>query len=328
MFEHDKEDIVLDFSYYQGDMNKQKTLRDNVKGIYFKCGAHYWGSLQPFTDVQFENNYEKFHGERPLGSYYFYYPHISGIKQAEHFLRITDNKIWEYPLCVDVEDNPYGTSQREYDYQLRLCMEFLDARTDMTPAIYTRGMFWNWNIGEAEWASKYPLMIALYNQSLSHPWNNELDSRYRPFPWKTYWLWQISADSPPNHLGSYYGCVGSDSIDINRINPVEHERIFGDVSNPPVEEPPVVNPPTEPPEVPESKIRVKLKSPYTVLNVRLQPSISGTRISSMRSGEIVRAYEEFPDGDNIWMLIKKSNNMVGWAAKRYRKVDYLEYLDN
>jgi len=82
----------------------------------------------------------------------------------------------------------------------------------MMPLIYTRGTFWNPNVGNPIWASDYLLWAARYSNTLTGPWS---DGRYRPLPWNMWAFWQWSADK--NGRGAEFGAESRD-IDLNRFN--------------------------------------------------------------------------------------------------------------
>lgn len=208
---------VIDISHWQGIVDPVKALLAGVKGIYIKAGGinKYYGSN--YTDPQWGSNSDQFPNYLPTGYYWYFHPHFSGKHQAEYFGDLLKKAKWHLPPAVDVEENYQQVSRAKYQEELK---GFLDRLGSLLPGvdqvIYTRGLYWNENLGNPSWASEKKLWIARYSTWLQHPWEDSM--KYKPSPWEDYWMWQWSADG--NGCGSMFG-VQSEDIDMNRVNMTE-----------------------------------------------------------------------------------------------------------
>ena len=202
---------IVDVSTWQKDINKEKMLGAGTLGMYIRAGSI---NGTPYTDYQFYNNAEKFNGEVPCGYYWFFRPEFSPSVQAAHFVKLMNSVRVDLPPVVDIESNYKKVSMGIFQENAGIFIELVDKLMNKSSVIYTRGSFWNQNVGSPLWASKYRLWIAMYNETIAHPWIGS-SSYYRPKPWGDFWMWQYSADK--NGRGAEFG-VATSGIDINRYN--------------------------------------------------------------------------------------------------------------
>lgn len=324
----------IDVSHWQGEIKASKMLGAGTLGMYIKAGGANKYNGVNYTDPRFRENAEKFSQQVPCGYYFFFYPHIDGVKQAQYFCKLLTSVEWNLPPAVDVEANPQHVSQGRFQRELKQFVDVVEAKFNLKPVIYTRGWFWNDNVGQPVWAKEHKLWIARYGKSLQHPWDNNPSSKLRPRPWTDFWLWQYSADG--NLRGEEFGATGSKSIDINRVNMTKEE--FYDFANwpegeqpaPPPEEEPTPPPEEEPgedEEAPESKYPHKgfLRRGYTALRLRSRPTThQNNTIGVIRRGYNFTVYKEIQLEDDLWWLIELPDKTVGWGARRYQGINYLE----
>ncbi len=210
---------VPDISVYQGDVDPLKFIQAGAHGVIIRAGSitNLTGVL--YEDDQFQNNINKFAGELPMGAYWYYRVNHDPIKQAEYFADLLDRNEWDIPPTADVEVNPNADSAYDFGRWLKRFVDRLEELTDWRVMIYTRGYFWNDNVygDTSHWANGHFLWVARYT-TLPKPWGNLYDAdKLRPFDWDTWWLWQHSADNPPNYRGPEFGAESS-CIDLNRFN--------------------------------------------------------------------------------------------------------------
>ena len=289
---------IVDISRWQDDVNVDTLLSRGVRGVYIKAGYTYWKNGLMFEDSWFQRNYEKFHGKIPLGCYYWFVPGTNGAGQGMFFSQqLIRDKVFELPPAIDVEENNTNTNKTNFQQTLKACLNVV-AKQSKTPAIYTRGSFWNVHVGNPAWASAYKLWAALYNDWVKHPWNYTGGERYRPLPWNDYWLWQYSEKGD----GPYYGTLPykSNQIDLNRCNMTESEwaeLVGGSVVVP------------EPPPEPEMPETVTVNAPWG-LRVRNMPTTAGSEIMGvLLNGTRVQVLGD--DGD--WYKV----GLDGWVHKDY-----------
>jgi lysozyme len=202
---------VPDISTWQGDVDADKFIAAGAHGVIMRAGAvSAAGSC--YTDYQFEANAAKFDGRLPMGAYWFYRPEHDPVVQAEYFANLLDGYVWHIPPVVDVEYNTTGVSVVNFQNWLYKFLLRLEALDFQVPMIYTRGTFWNPNVGNPAYAPNYSLWVARYSTYLIGPWS---DGNYRPLPWQDWLLWQWSADG--NRRGAEFGVQSAD-IDLNRFN--------------------------------------------------------------------------------------------------------------
>jgi lysozyme len=325
-------DLIIDVSTWQRDIDKKKMLAAGAKAMYIKAGGTDKNNGASYTDFRFRENAEKFSNVVPCGYYYFFYPHFDGKKQAEYFVNLLKSVKWNLPPAIDVESNPSKVSQRKFQGEIKEFLVTIEKELNIKGVIYTRATFWNPNVGSPSWAKDYKLWIARYGETLEHPWNNDSKSFLRPKPWDDYWLWQYSADK--NNRGKEFG-VATSGIDINKANMTEKE--FYDFAKWEVEEIPegvketerktTVTPPT--PEIkPKYPHEGFLRRGFSVLRLRSTPTTSQQNVvGSIGRGYNFTVHKQLTVGDDLWWLVELPDHTVGWSARRYNGVTYLEFAD-
>jgi len=212
---------IVDVSHWQGNIDEYVMLSKNILGLIIRIGSIDKTTGECYTDYLFEENVSKFYGEVPIGGYWYFRPNFDGIKQAKYVIeRAKEIKSdfgaeFHLPINVDVENNDAKMSPAFFGKRLDDFLYTL-LNADYFVGIYTRGYFWNDNVGtNSRLASSLPLNVARYNNSITHPWENDSYSPLRPTSWTNWDLWQWSADG--NGLGKFYGCMSS-AVDLNRGN--------------------------------------------------------------------------------------------------------------
>lgn len=330
---------LIDVSKWQSDINVGKMLGAGTKAMYIRAGGTDRNTGASYTDRRFRENAEKFSERIPVGYYYFFYPHFDGAKQAKYFCNLLKSVTWNLPPAIDVESNPRNVSKSRMQTEIKKFLDTVEAELGIKGVIYTRATFWNPNVGAPAWASDYKLWIALYSNTLSHPWANNPNSIYRPRPWTDWWLWQYSADQ--NGRGPEFG-VATRGIDINRVNMTEDEfykfakwgtgavedsaHAVDDTPLPADDEPVTEDPPLVI-EPPQSKYPYKgfLRRGYSALRLRSRPTThEKNTVGAIKRGYSFLVYEEKQLGDDLWWLIELPDGTVGWGARRYNGISYLE----
>ena len=330
---------IIDVSKWQSDINVGKMLGAGTKGMYIKAGGTDMNNGASYTDRRFRENAEKFSERIPCGYYYFFYPHFDGKKQAQYFCNLLKSVKWNLPPAVDIEHNPKNASKSRFQTELKEFLDVVEDELGVKSVIYTRATFWNPNVGAPAWAKDYKLWLAIYSDTLTHPWASNPKSVYRPLPWDDWWLWQYSADK--NGRGPEFG-VATSGIDINRVNMTEAEFYQfakwgagavddgGDVEiTPPEEEDfgPVVDE-TAPEPASKYPFLGFLRRGYTALRLRSRPTgHEDNVVGAIKRGYNFSVFKELNLGDDIWWLIELPDGTVGWGARRYNAVTYLEYAD-
>ncbi len=93
----------IDISRHTGIVDFQKIkeqFNDTLDFVYIK--ASEGGNL---IDVKFETNYiNAILNDIPVGPYHFFKFNVSGKRQAANFLQVVNNRIFNLPLVLDVEE--------------------------------------------------------------------------------------------------------------------------------------------------------------------------------------------------------------------------------
>jgi GH25 family lysozyme M1 (1,4-beta-N-acetylmuramidase) len=326
---------LIDVSSYQQEIDASKMLGQGTKAMYIKAGGTDKTNGASYTDWRFRENADKFSARVPCGYYYFFYPHFDGARQANYFCTLLNSVAWNLPPAIDVENNPANVSPSKFQQEIKAFLDVVESKLNVKCVIYTRGMFWNSQVGNPPWAAQHKLWIALYHETLAHPWENDPDSQFRPRSWSDFWLWQYSADK--NEKGAQFG-VATSGIDINRINMTPEEFYafakWDSTAVPPeVPEPILEEPEPEPPQTDVHGATVIyphkafLRVGFSALRLRHTPTAARTDnvIGMIGSGYTFTVYTEFQIGDDLWWLVELPNHQVGWAARRLQGVTFLEY---
>jgi len=185
----------IDISRHTGivDFGKIKEqFNDTIDFVYIKAseGAN-------LVDVKFETNYiNAILNDIPVGPYHFFKFNVSGKKQAANFLQIINDKIFNLPLVLDVEEwsNPGEYNQDKVITEIRCFIHEVEIRRKGKVMIYTN-------------ESSYQKYIQGKFES-NKIWICSFSSQ--PKKLSTWTLWQHS------HNGKLEGAEGW--VDINTFN--------------------------------------------------------------------------------------------------------------
>jgi len=128
----------IDISRHTGivDFRKIKEqFNDTIDFVYIKTseGAN-------LVDVKFETNYNNaIQNDIPVGAYHFFKFNVSGKRQATNFLKAVNNKFFNLPLVLDVEEwsNPGEYNQEKVIKEIRSFIIELEIRRREKVMIYT-----------------------------------------------------------------------------------------------------------------------------------------------------------------------------------------------
>ena len=233
--------LGIDVSRNQGEMDFGKAHAAGARFVFVRAGSVDSKTGIPYADYQLERNARLAPCELLTGYYWFFRPQFEVPRQIWFFYNLTKDKAMGLPLVLDVEiEGP------KLAVHVRTALECLEQLTGRLPMVYTRGEFWNTNMGLVYWAKKYPLHIARYPEvdtSLApHPWKDKAGkvlTKVKPLGWEDWAFWQHSADE--NRRGHEFGSNplhGSHAIDLDWFNGDEaallefSRRPYGDKPQP------------------------------------------------------------------------------------------------
>jgi lysozyme len=263
-------------------------------------GSHWWGVFNPaaatkpidfiilkategttWIDPSLIANYEGAKFIPVRGMYHYQRANMSWLRQAEHFLSVTD-KYDNHILALDVEKinnepafNPldHAESNTFFSDMRRIIDYWRMKAPEKTVVLYTNpDIYWNhivpairrvYGLGGMEWLDEIPKWIAVYNGQNQ---DGEPTSRYGIPEWM---FWQYSSNGKKEE----YGTQGD--VDQNVYNGTVEEmqkRIIGHELPPPPPPPPVEIPPAEPEPLPETWSGTVVS--ITRLIVRKYPEVS------------------------------------------------------
>lgn len=305
--------IGIDVSHWQGRQDWAKALQAGARfGFARASGVDANGNL--FMDSQIMRNRVEAPKYMPASYYHFFRPFVSGVLQADHFWGIVEGAARHFPLIVDVEKNRNGVPVQLYQDRLYEFQQRIQVLSGQVATTYTRGWFWNNNLGNPGWAPGGSwLWIARYT-SKAHPWAD--DDRLRPWPWGDWIFWQYSADG--NGQGATYGAESND-IDLNRFRHdlatlIEWTGFDYNVPDPP-----------GPPDLPELP-SVRLTPGIAALNVRSQPWIGNNRVAVLLPGQVAPVAHYHQAGADFWVQVVTPGQVAGWSAFKYQGATYLEFV--
>ena len=214
----DPDPVIVDISHWQDGIKDVEKMVANAHGVILRAGSIDNVSGKCYVDHDFHENASKLEGRLPIGAYWYYRPNHDPLEQAGKFCEYMAPHGFglNIPPVADVECNPNWDDKYDFARWLQKFLVRVEVLSGVRPMIYTRGYWWNNNLGNPAWAGDYELHIARYT-NLPKPWGNGIaeTDKFRPAPWDTWKLWQWSADG--NMRGAEFG-VGSNSIDVNRFN--------------------------------------------------------------------------------------------------------------
>lgn len=290
------EAFAVDISQYQGATDYPQ-LAAQIHGAI--CRA----SIGIQDDLLFDTHWAGLTAQgRPVGAYHYLIDDINGVWQAETFLtqlegrtpQVWNGAAWVPGYVLDVEDNSAGLSPSALAARIKaFILTVKAARPELAAVIYTRGYFWNDNVGLSELAffATLLLWIARYT-SLSAPWGNAGDqAKLRPAPWFDWVLWQFSADG--NNQGDEFG-VSSDDIDLDRLK----------------------NAPPLPPVIPPPPGGDKLGKCVAVVTFRAYPVVADCTKQRMTIiGEPFVILGERTICGHSWWNVEDQGGVKGWCVK-------------
>jgi GH25 family lysozyme M1 (1,4-beta-N-acetylmuramidase) len=281
--------IGADVSHWEGLINWQVTAQW-LPFVYYKCTDGVNG-----IDNTFQSNKEGCQAAgMPHAPYHWFQPEQDPIKQADHFVDTAGAGYTRY--IADVEQKPKepaGFVSNVLTFLLQI-----EKRTAIKPAIYTSPAFWNENLRpKPTWAKNYDLIIANYT----------LDAAPTlPIGWDTYVIWQYTK-------WSYFPGIGTE-VDGDWFNGTleQMRRWFGNYE-------PARSSCGRPVDQPETQ-SLQLKSLFSNLHIRQQPSISSKEIGHLAKDEQVQMVEI--GGNDVWIRHNR-----GWTAVELNGYRYMEIVE-
>jgi lysozyme len=164
----------IDVSYYQGTIDWSQVA---AAGINFAVARVSDGSFQ---DPQFAANWAGMKANGIIrGAYHYFRASQDGVAQADAFLSVVTLEPGDLPPCLDVETLD-GVSSSELETQMDAWLGEIQAKTGMTPMIYTSQGLWDgWSLSAH---TTYPLWVA--NWGVSTP--------ALPSGWTGWTIWQTT----------------------------------------------------------------------------------------------------------------------------------------
>jgi lysozyme len=272
-------------------MNWRTALSAGIRFAFIKAGgAANYGN---YADPQFERNSTRCAElSIPVGYYWYFFPAIDPIDQAEYFWHLVKGKPYNLPLVMDLE-NSSKVSARELTILAEAFTGRLHELSAQYPMLYSRSTFLHENTVYSDFWTQMELWIARYTVKRK-PWTNLGDPGIVTPPYWDEWVfWQYSDGG--NGLGLEYGAE-SKSIDLNYFN--GDELGFNFYAGLVPGEIPVGLVPIE---------TVEILAP--VLNIRSLPAEASNDLGNLLAGCIVPVTEI--EGD--WKKIE------GWIQKDYAK---------
>lgn len=147
----------IDVSYYQGKVDWDKVLTDDIHFVYVKAtdGITY-------TDPRFgENQDNLIKSKVAYGAYHFFEPKDNGVKQAENFLsKVKVHKNMLAPvLDIEITQN---TDKKLIKKHAKEWLETVSKKLGCKPIIYSYSSFYKENLGSD--FQEYPIWIADYSK--------------------------------------------------------------------------------------------------------------------------------------------------------------------
>ena len=195
----DSDIIGVDISSYQGDVDMEKLIEQDIHFVYIKAteGSNH-------VDSKFSQNWTNAQESGILsGAYHFFSYDSSGKKQAQNFIKTVGSMEGHLIPVVDVEyygdkeENP--PKKEDLRRELHAYLDILEDRYDVKPMIYTR--------------------IDLYNEYLKGEFDEYkkwMSSFYYPLKWAyrdEWYVWQYMDQGVLDGLSG-----GIPYIDLNVIN--------------------------------------------------------------------------------------------------------------
>ena len=174
---------ILDISYYQKpDLINYDILCQNISGVIIRAA---YGSGVPNKwygpDIEWDRHYFEFQKrDKPIGAYHYITEYQPVEEQVEVMrVAIEGKKLSIGRWCdVELENNAEVLTKQTVHKYLQLA----DAQMGIFD-IYTSANYWNRIMGGAYYTNR-KLWCAAYTGT------EELEQKYIPIGWQSYWLWQ------------------------------------------------------------------------------------------------------------------------------------------
>ncbi|WP_020534034.1 glycoside hydrolase family 25 protein [Flexithrix dorotheae] len=125
----------IDLSHYSGNVDFESLQKDEIDFVYLKATEGI-----DHKDKNFEENYNqaKKYNVR-IGFYHFYRFDFSPLDQAKFYLSIIEEKKYQMPLVIDVEEwgNEKTISREEVRKEIALFIAYVEAQTKCKMIVYT-----------------------------------------------------------------------------------------------------------------------------------------------------------------------------------------------
>jgi lysozyme len=179
--------VGIDISFYQGSISWEK-LDTNVSFVICKATEGI-----TIVDSKYKENWNKIN--RTKGSYHFFRPEVSGIKQANFYLENTYLHRGDIKPIIDIE---YTHNWKYRKYTKMYINNFLSMvsevrrKTGHDPIIYTSALFWN-NYISPYYKNTHLLWIVDYHH----------DDPIIPTSFDDWTIWQWSCHGLVNGIPTY-----------------------------------------------------------------------------------------------------------------------------
>lgn len=214
--------LAVDASEHQGVIDWDRMWAKGVRVVIVRLGDGYVkrdGSH--YEDSRWRDNWA---GAGRVGmkrgAYYYFRNHGDPISQANHFMSLWRQAQWELPPVGDFEDTDAGPEPVALGARIRQFLEAVQAVCGSPPWAYTRKTWWDPRVGFVEWASRYPLWVAMYPSPNNGTPPAPGIAPAIPAGWSTYTMWQWCGGPPGGAPGREYGAQ-SQALDLNWYYPDE-----------------------------------------------------------------------------------------------------------
>ena len=190
----------IDISHWQGGIS-WPAVAGVVKWAYIKATEH-----NTWIDPRFRANWANSKSAGlPRGAYMFFRANVSGVAQAQHFIRTLGSDIGELPPAVDVETRD-GVTSVQLTNNLRTCLLEVE-RLTRKPIIYSSATKWNELTTRPSWAVEYEWWLAHYSSLITSP--------ALPVRVTTWLIWQYSSS------GRVSGVSGNCDVNRERVSLID-----------------------------------------------------------------------------------------------------------
>ena len=128
-----------------------------------------------------------------FGAYHFFRCNKDAVKQAEHFLKVSEET--DMPPILDIESLD-GASTEKCKFKIKVWLDIVEKATGKTPIIYSGHSFLA-ELKLDQSFSRYPLWLARYTDKTPSA----------PFPWKEWTIWQFSDKAEFKGIGQCDGNI-------------------------------------------------------------------------------------------------------------------------